>query len=196
MKPSAHQAEAITRMLHDWRGGDTAALQQLTAAIYRELRHLAGGLMARQGGSPTIDPTALVHELYLHLPGVRHFDWKSRAHFLSVSAKMMRNILVDHARERQAQKRGGEVVFVSVEPSTEDHSIQIDVLAVHHALEEFALSYPRAARVVEMKFFGGLTTEEICEVLRSEGEETSIRGTERDWTFARAWLQDVLGPEA
>jgi len=188
-----HGSAAITRLLRDWRAGDEAALPQLTTAVYRELRRLAAAIMARRSGNPTIQPTVLVHELYLQLPGVREFDWKSRAQFLAVAAKMMRNILVDHARRRQSAKRGGNVIAVTADPAGEDRATQIDVLLVHNALEDFAVAYPRQARVVELRFFGGLTAEETSEVLRATGTDSSVRTVERDWTFARAWLQDAIG---
>ena len=184
----------ITRCLKEWRGGDEAALSRLTTEVYSELRRLAGAVMASQSANRTIQPTALVHELYLRLPGVQEIDWQSRAQFLRVAAKMMRNILVDHARMRQAAKRGGGSVAVTLEPAGQDRSLQIDVLLVHTALEQFAEQYPRHAQVVELRFFGGLTSEETSEVLRVGGTESSLRTVERDWKFARAWLQDAIGP--
>jgi RNA polymerase sigma-70 factor, ECF subfamily len=183
----------ITRCLKDWRGGDEEALSRLTAAVYRELRRLAGAVMNGQAGKRTIQPTALVHELYLQLPGVQGFDWQSRAQFLNVSAKMMRNILVDHARKRLAAKRGGGESPTAVEGLVHDPALNVDVLMVHEALERFAVEHPRQSRVVELRFFGGLSAEETCEVLKVEGESSSLRTVERDWTYARAWLEDAIG---
>src|SRR5580693_5370531 len=155
----------ITRCLQDWRGGDEEALARLTAAVYRELRRLASFLFAAESGDRTLQPTALVHELYLQLPSVQHLDWQSRAQFLSVAARMMRNILVDHARKRHAAKRGGGAAPVIVDPRAEDPALRTDVLVINDALDRLSEHYPRQSRVVELRFFGGLTTEETSEVL-------------------------------
>jgi RNA polymerase sigma-70 factor (ECF subfamily) len=184
----------ITRSLQDWRGGDEDALSRLTAAVYRELRRLASSLFAAESGDRTLQPTALVHELYLQLPSVQHLDWQSRAQFLNVAAKMMRNILVDHARRRHAAKRGGGTTPVIVDSLIEDPALKSDVLVINDALERLSEHYPRQSRVVELRFFGGLTTEETCDVLSATGVECSQRTVERDWTFARAWLQNAIGP--
>jgi len=150
--------------------------------------------MIGQAGRRTIQPTALVHELYFRLPGVQHFDWQSRAHFLNVAAKMMRNILAGHARKRQAAKRGGGMLATITDPQSEDSALSLDVLLVHQALERFGEEYPRQSRVVELRFFGGLSAEETREVLAATGMESSLRTVERDWAFARAWLEDAIGP--
>src|SRR5580658_8783284 len=184
----------ITRSLQDWRGGDEDALSRLTATVYRELRRLASSLFAAESGDRTLQPTALVHELYLQLPSVQHLDWQSRAQFLNVAAKMMRNILVDHARRRHAAKRGGGVTPVIVDSQIEDPALKSDVLVINDALDRLSEHYPRQSRVVELRFFGGLTTEETCDVLSATGVECSQRTVERDWTFARAWLQNAIGP--
>jgi RNA polymerase sigma factor (TIGR02999 family) len=184
----------ITRCLQDWRGGDELALDRLTAAVYRELRRLASALFAAESGDRTLQPTALVHELYLQLPSVQHLDWQSRAQFLGVAARIMRNILVDHARKRHAAKRGGGAVPVIVDPLVDDPALKSDVLVINTALDRLGEHYPRQSRVVELRFFGGLTTEETCEVLSATGVECSQRTVERDWTFARAWLQNAIGP--
>jgi RNA polymerase sigma factor (TIGR02999 family) len=183
----------ITRCLQNWRGGEQDALQQLTAAVYRELRRLAGSLFAGESSSHTLQPTALVHELYVQLPGVQHIDWQSRAQFLNVAAKMMRNILVDHARKRHAAKRGGGLEPVIVDSAIDDPALRVDVLVINDTLERFSEDCPRQSRVVELRFFGGLTAEETADVLRATGVECSLRTVERDWTFARAWLQNAIG---
>jgi RNA polymerase sigma-70 factor (ECF subfamily) len=186
----------ITRCLKEWRAGDEDALSRLATEVYGELRRLSGAIMGRYPDNQTIQPTALIHELYLKLPGVREIDWQSRAQFLNVAAAMMRNILVDHARSRRAVKRGGDGIAVTVaDPPFHDRGMQIDVLLVHNALGKFASLYPRQARVVELRFFGGLTADEIVEVLRNDGTESSRRTVERDWSFARAWLQNAIRPE-
>jgi RNA polymerase sigma factor (TIGR02999 family) len=184
----------ITRCLQDWRGGDEDALARLTAFVYRELRRLASSLFASESGDRTLQPTALVHELYMQLPSVQHLDWQSRAQFLNVSAKMMRNILVDHARRRHASKRGGGAAPVVVEAQVDDPALKADVLVINDALDRMSEHYPRQSRVVELRFFGGLTNEETCQVLGATGVECSQRTVERDWTFARAWLQNDIGP--
>jgi RNA polymerase sigma-70 factor (ECF subfamily) len=183
----------ITRCLNEWRNGDEEALDRLTTAVYRELRRLAAAAMIGQAGRRTIQPTALVHELYFQLPGVQHFDWQNRAHFLNVAAKMMRNILAGHARKRQAAKRGGGMTLVIADPQREDAALSLDVLLVNEALDRLAGEYPRQARVVELRFFGGLSAEETREVLTATGAESSLRTVERDWAFARAWLEDAIG---
>jgi len=183
----------ITKCLADWRNGDEKALDRLTTAVYRQLRRLAASAMAGQAGLQTIQPTALVHELYLRLPGVRHFDWQNRAHFLNVSAKIMRNILAGQARKRHAAKRGGGLMVAVTDPQFRDPALSLDVLAVNEALDRLAGEYPRQARVVELRFFGGLSAEETSEVLTATGMESSLRTVERDWAFARAWLEDAIG---
>ena len=182
----------ITRCLQDWRGGDEDALSRLTAVVYRELRRLASSLFAGESGDRTLQPTALVHELYMQLPSVQHLDWQSRAQFLNVAARMMRNILVDHARRRHAAKRGGGAPAIMVEALVDDPALKADVLVINDALDRLSEHYPRQSRVVELRFFGGLTNEETCQVLGATGVECSQRTVERDWTFARAWLQNDL----
>jgi RNA polymerase sigma factor (TIGR02999 family) len=185
-------AGAITKSLQEWRKGDTDALSRLTTAVYRELRRLAGSVMLSQSRNRTIQPTALVHELYLHLPGVQHIDFQSRAQFLNVAAMMMRNILVDHARKRHALKRGGRDTPMVLDSNIADPAFRVDVLEVHEALERFARKFPRQAKVVELRFFGGLTVAETVEVLAVTGEDSSPRTVERDWMFSKAWLHDAL----
>ncbi|HEX5229574.1 MAG TPA: ECF-type sigma factor, partial [Bryobacteraceae bacterium] len=174
------------------RNGDESALSELTTAVYRELHRVAAALFAGEAAGRTLQPTALVHELYLQLPGVQHIDWQSRAQFLNVAAKMMRNILVDHARKRHAAKRGHGWEPVIVDPAIEDRALRADVLVINDALERFSEVYPRQSRVVELRFFGGLTSEETAQVLSGTGVECSLRTVERDWTFARAWLQNAI----
>jgi RNA polymerase sigma factor (TIGR02999 family) len=183
---------AITRCLREWSSGDDQALERLTAEVYAELRRRAAFAMAHLPGNRTIQPTALVHELYFQLPGVQHIDWRCRAQFLSVAAKMMRNILVDHARKRHAKKRGGGLSPLIVDPPVKDPALQVDVLLVHQVLERFTEQYPRQSDVVELRFFGGLTAEETSAVLTARGIDTSLRTVERDWKFAQAWLHNAI----
>ncbi|MCX6602415.1 MAG: ECF-type sigma factor [Acidobacteria bacterium] len=184
----------MTKFLRQWRAGDDAALERLTAEVYGELRRLAGSVLARHPANPTVQRTSLVHELYLQLPNAQEIDWQSRAHFLNVAAKMMRNILVDHARKRKALKRG-VVIPLETDIGVLDRATQIDILLVDNALAQFAASFPRQARVVELRFFGGLTVAETVDVLKAMDIECSARTVERDWTFARAWLQNSIRPD-
>ncbi len=183
----------ITHSLQEWREGDEGALARLTEGVYSELRRLAGGILAGHTPNQTVQPTMLVHELYFQLPRLQHFDWQHRAQFFGVAARMMRNILVDYARKRAAAKRGGSAEKVVVDPPSDDAALRIDVLLVNHVLDQFAVHYPRQARVVELRFFGGLTAEETAQVLTATGMESSLRTVERDWTFARAWLEHRIG---
>lgn len=183
-------ATNITMLLVRWRHGDEAALPHITNAVYRELRRLAGAMFRQESEGHTLQPTALVHELYLQLPDLQSFDWKSRAQFFSVAARMMRNILVDHARRRRAAKRGGGA---QAEPLPDiGKAFNLDVLMVNDALDRFATEHARQAQVVELRFFGGLTADETAEVLRQQGIDCSLRTVERDWRFARAWLHDAI----
>jgi RNA polymerase sigma-70 factor, ECF subfamily len=193
MTHGASQATAvdITTCLQRWRDGDSDALAELTDLVYRELRRLAAVFLRGEASGHTLQPTALVHELYLRIEGVREVDWKCRAQFFAISARMMRNILVDHARKRRAAKRGsGNVLPLS------DCDFQTggnpDVLLVDMALSRFAAKYPRQAQVVELRFFGGLTSEDTAEAMKIHFENTSLRTVERDWRFARAWLLNEI----
>jgi RNA polymerase sigma factor (TIGR02999 family) len=183
----------ITRSLQQWREGDEGALERLTGDVYRELRRLAGGIMAGHTPNQTVQPTMLVHELYFQLPQVQHFDWQRRGQFFSVAARMMRNILVDYARKRATARRGGAAEKLMVDPPSDDPSLRIDVLLIHELLDHFAEHYPRQARVVELRFFAGLTAEEAAQALTSTGMDSSLRTVERDWAFARAWLESKIG---
>lgn len=183
-------ATNITTLLLRWRHGDEAALPYITDAVYRELRRLAGAMFRHESEGHTLQPTALVHELYLQLPDMQSFDWRSRAQFFSVATRMMRNILVDHARRRRAAKRGGREKAITLPDLGK--AFNLDVLMVNDALDRFAGEHARQAQVVELRFFGGLTADETVEVLRQQGTDCSLRTVERDWRFARAWLQDAI----
>ena len=174
----------------DSRNGNTVSGEHLAAILYSELRLLAGHYLRRERPSHTLQPTALVHELYLRLFGAsERLAWQNRAHFFAVAAQTLRRILVDHARAHRAEKRGGEHVKVSL-TSAEGwaQSRDEDLLAVDEALQELAKLQPRAGQVVELRFFAGLTEEEIAEVLG-----VSAITVKRDWKFARAWLLSTLG---
>ena len=185
MQPS----EGITQLLIDWSKGDSAALNKLTPLVYNELRRLAANYLRRERPNHTLQPTALVNEAYLKLVDQRNAKWQNRAQFFGVAAQLMRRILVDHARHHQAAKRGGSdqqrLSITSADKVAKKP--EVDLLALHEALEELAVIDPQQSRVVELKFFGGLSIEETAEVL-GIGHAT----VERDWKMARAWLRRRL----
>ncbi|MBS1795702.1 MAG: sigma-70 family RNA polymerase sigma factor [Acidobacteria bacterium] len=178
----------ITEILKSWRSGDEAAAETLYSLVYEELRRLARSLMRRERAEHTLQPTALVHEAYLRLID-QQTDWQSRAHFYGIAAQMMRRILVNHARDRRADKRGGPDRFQISLTSAENIGAQkaVDVLALDEALVNLEKFDPRKSRVVELRFFGGLTEREIAEILQVN--EKTIR---RDWTMAKMWLHREL----
>ena len=179
----------VTQLLIDWSKGDQAALDQLMPLVYSELRRLASNYLRRERQGHTLQPTALVNEAYLKLVDQRSAKWQNRAQFFGISAQLMRRILVDHARQHRAAKRGGsEQQRLSI-TSAEKFAKQseIDLLALNEALDELTKMDPQQARIVELKFFGGLSIEETSEVL-GIGHAT----VERDWKMARAWLRRQL----
>lgn len=156
--------------------------------IYDELRKVARAFVARERCSHTLQATALVHEAYLRLVDQRQVDWRNRAQFVAIAAVMMRRILVTHARGRAANKRGGDAQRVSLSFACDiGDASDIDVLALHDALEKLERLDPRKSRVVELKFFGGMTTAEIAEVM-----QLSVATIEREWSFSRAWLYEAI----
>jgi RNA polymerase sigma factor (TIGR02999 family) len=174
----------ITALLKAWSGGDQAALEQLAEQVYPELRLMARRYMKSERPGNTLQTTALVHEVYLRLVDVTRVDWRERAQFFAMAAQMMRRILVDAARARGAQKRGGVAPHVNIDKTAvlspePDRSI----LAVDEALTAFSQVAPRQAKVVELRYFGGLAEEEIVAALK-----ISPRTVRRDWDLARAWL--------
>ena len=180
--------ESITELLLKWSGGDTTALEQLMPLVYDELRRLAVRYLRRERDNHSLQPTALVNEAYLRLVDQQKVEWQSRAQFYGLAARVMRNILVDHARSRQAAKRGGEQFRVSFDGDHQGSvNPEIEFLAVHEALERLATFDEQKARIVELRFFGGLSIEETAEVL-GIGHAT----VERDWKLARAWLKREL----
>ena len=186
---SSSKGEGITQLLVDWGKGDQAALEKLMPLVYSELRRLASNYLRRERAGHTLQPTALVNEAYLKLIDQRNAKWQNRAHFFGISAQLMRRILVDHARQHQAVKRGGSgqqrVSITTVEKLAKEP--EIDLLALNEALDELARMDPQQSQIVELKFFGGLSIEEIAEVL-GIGHAT----VERDWKMARAWLRRQL----
>jgi RNA polymerase sigma-70 factor (ECF subfamily) len=183
MKEKTPPEQDVSTLLRAWSDGDQAALDHLTPIVYEELRRLAGYYMGRERSGHSLQATALVNEAYLKLVDCKRMRWENRAHFFAVSAKLMRRILVDHAR-RHNLKRGGGVQHVALEDSaiagaTPDE----DLVALDQAMHALAQIDPRKAQVVELRFFGGLSVEESAEVLK-----VSQITVMRDWSTARAWL--------
>lgn len=178
----------VTRLLRAWRGGDQSALEKLTPLVYDDLRRLASRFIRRERPDHTLQPTALVHEAYLRLADKRRPQWQDRAHFYAVAAQLMRRILVDHARGYRAAKRGLGLPKLSLdEPSAVNQGAVADVLSLDESLTNLAAFDERKSRVIELRFFGGLTIEETAEVL-GLSTATVINETR----VARAWLFDDL----
>jgi RNA polymerase sigma factor (TIGR02999 family) len=180
---------AVTQWLLDWGRSDKQGLDRMLPVVYQELHRLAGHYLSGEAAGHTLQPTALVHEVYLRLVDQRRVDWRNRAQFLGLAAQMMRRILVNHARDRAARKRGGgnvQRVSLSLIESPSGRP-DVELIALEEALERLTAMDERKGRVVELKFFGGLTTEEIAEVLQISGATV-----EREWAFARAWLFDAI----
>jgi RNA polymerase sigma-70 factor (ECF subfamily) len=179
----------VTTLLLDWRHGNREAGNQLMARMQPELRRIAAGYMQRERSGHTLQTTALVNELFLKLVGGATVEWQDRAHFLAVASQQLRRILVDHARERQAEKRGGGALATTfLEGSAVSRPFEESLLDLHRALDELSALDSRAARVIELRYFGGLTEKEAAEVLG-----ISIATLKRDWEAGRAWLVDRLG---
>ena len=176
----------ITKLLHNWQGGDRAALDALVPVVYKELHRLAHCELRKERPDHTLQSAALVHEAYFRLLGQKPPQWESRTHFFAIAAQLMRQILVDYARRRRASKRGSGVCMLTLEdavalPQRKDKDV--DVIALDDALNTLAELDPRQSRVVELRFFAGLSLEETSEVM---GIATAT--VQRDWTAARAWL--------
>jgi RNA polymerase sigma factor (TIGR02999 family) len=174
----------VTQLLVAWTNGNRAALEELIPVVYPELRRIAGRYLRRERVGHTLQPTALVHEAYVKLIDQNRAQWQNRAQFFGVAAQLMRRILVDHAREHKADKRGGgarPVTLVDAMAASPDRGI--DVLALDEALARLTTLYPEQGRLVELRYFGGLTIEETSEVL---GQSPAT--VKRQWAVARAWL--------
>lgn len=179
----------ITLLLHAAASGRREDLDALMGAIYQDMRRLAASHLSAERSDHTLQPTALVHEAYVRLIDQRTTDWKDRLHFFSIASRIIRRILIDHARARLADKRGGDRTLVSLA----DHDVagpapDVDLLALDEAMEELALLDERQARIVELRYFGGCTLEEIAGLL-----DLGRRTVDRDWQAARAWLFLRLG---
>lgn len=190
--PRSAASRNITRLLRAWSEGDETALELLVPLIEDDLRRLARTYMARERAGHTLQATALVNEVFLRLPAARGLRWQDRAHFIGIAARLMRRVLVDHARVRGFQKRGGDARRVTLDPEALATSApSVDVLAVDRALEAFAKVDARKSQVVELRFFGGLSVEEIADVL-----QVSVDTVKRDWRLARLWLARALQVDA
>lgn len=181
------KSNEATGLLTGWCGGDRAALDRLLPLVYDELRRIASRYLEQERPDHTLQPTALVHEAYFRLIDQRQVDWRNRAQFLGLAAEMMRRILVNHARDRNAAKRGGGLKKVTLTEALNTPGPEVDIEGLDDALRRLAGRDPRKARIVELRFFGGLTTTEAAQVL-----EISTATAERDWQFARAWLFAAL----
>ena len=191
MNAASPPQQQVTQLLCEWRNGDRTALEKLIPLVQPELQRLAHRYMSRERAGHTLQTTILLNDAYLELADKTHPQWQNRAHFFAVAAQLMRRIMVDHARQRQALKRGGGALRVTLDDSvasTETRSAEL--LALDEALEKLATFDKRKSEVVEMRYFGGLTMEEIAEVLKIH-----INTVTRDWKAARAWLFAALSGE-
>jgi RNA polymerase sigma factor (TIGR02999 family) len=184
MEPNAN----LTQLLELWSQGDRLALEQLMPLVYNELHRLAQRYMAGERPGHTLQATALVNEAYLRLAGSANTNWESRTQFFGVCAQVMRHILVDWARTRKAAKRGGKVALLELDDALAATAQPgTDLVAIDDALKALAEIDPRKSRVVELRFFGGMNTEETAKVLN-----VSVETVQRDWKFARSWLRREL----
>ena len=183
--------DEVTTLLRAWGNGDEQALHQLVPLVERELNRVARACLAGDRGNRSVSATALVNEAFLRLVHLERIDWQDRAHFLSIGARLMRRVLVDLARARRAEKRGGDAVRVSLDEAIPAGTREADVIRLDEALDALTQLDPRKGRVIELRFFGGLSAEETAAVL-----EVSAKTVIRDWTFARAWLQREMTTEA
>ena len=192
VQPSFPVTPDVTQILQAWSEGDDSAPSRLMPVVYAELRRLAADYLRRERADHTLQATALVHEAYLKLVDEKRVTWKNRAHFCGIAARLMRQILMEHARAHNAAKRGGKLEKLYLE-ETRHLAAQRppDLLALDDALKTFATSHPRESEVVELKFFGGLDANEIAEVLN-----VSAKTVARDWSFAKLWLLRQLSNAA
>jgi len=184
-------ATQTTALLRAWSDGDESAFRALVPLVYDELRRLARRYMSRESHGVTLQPTALVNEAYFRLVDIKQVRWKDRAHFLAVSANVMRRVLIDFARTRAAAKRAGGVQRVPFDERLIASEWSVSLIALNDALEALAEQDARKSQVVELRFFGGLDVEEIAEAL-----EVSTKTVKRDWRLARAWLTREMSKES
>jgi RNA polymerase sigma-70 factor, ECF subfamily len=182
----------VTERLIAWGAGDRAAFDQLLPIVYKELRRMAGNYLRQENPGHTLQPTALVHEAWLRLIDQTRVDWRNRAQFFGVAAQMMRRILVDHAKAKHREKRGGDAVKLSLDDAINiSQERAADLLALDDALDELRLIDGRKSRVVELRYFGGFGVEETAQIL-----EVSSETVMRDWKMAKAWLYQQIRREA
>ncbi len=182
----------VTQLLVRWRNGDRQSLDQLIPLVYEELRLIAGRFLRHERPGHTLQSTALVHEAFLRLVDQTRTDWKSRAHFFGVAATIIRNLLVDHARARQTAKRGGPMPALSLDEAVAfPQSRDLELIAVDDALMSLSRFDPQQSRIVELRFFAGLSIEETAEVLG-----ISASTVKRDWIMAKAWIFHTLSSSA
>ena len=174
----------VTRWLQAWSGGDECALEKLVPLVYGELHQRARRFLGRERAGHSLQPTGLIHEAYLRLRGSKPVDWRDRSHFYALSSRLMRQILVDHARHRRSRKRGGGALRVVFDEALMGKETEPDLVRLDEALRALAEIDERKSRVVELRFFGGLSTEETALVLN-----VSSQTVLRDWRLAKAWLQ-------
>jgi RNA polymerase sigma factor (TIGR02999 family) len=177
----------ITKLLQAWNAGDQSALERLLPLVYRELRRVANNHLRREARGHTLQPTALVNEVYMRLVHINRMTWQDRAHFFAMCSRLMRQILVDAARARQVAKRGGGAVRVILDEKRFPAVASTDAVALDDALKALEKVHPRQSRVVELRFFAGLGVEETAAVL-----DVSTDTVSRDWKFAKAWLRREL----
>jgi len=186
--PDRPPIQDVTGLLQQWRAGNADALERLLPLVYEELRRVARARLRQEQPGHTLQATALVHEAYLRLIGSRSPRPQNRAHLFAVAARLMREILVDHARRKAARKRGGSATMIALDESVAAPEVaMIDLLALDDALTELHALDPRLCRVVELKFFAGLNIDETAEAL-----QVSTATVERDWTVSKAWLHQRL----
>jgi RNA polymerase sigma factor (TIGR02999 family) len=179
----------VTGLLRAWSAGDQAAFEKLAPIVYGELHRIARRYMSRERSDHTLQATALVHEAYLHLVDIHSVGWQDRAHFFAISAQTMRRILIDRARASAAAKRGGSAAHLQLDEIPEVGSWRgSELIALDDALTTLAQMDPRKAKIIELRFFGGLSVDETAEVLK-----ISAQTVMRDWKLARAWLERELG---
>lgn len=192
MQSSIPPASDVTQILQAWSEGDGSAPSRLMPVVYAELRRLAGDYLRRERPDHTLQATALVHEAYLKLVDEKRVTWKNRAHFCGIAARLMRQILIEHARAHNADKRGGRLEKLYLEETRHLAAERApDLLALDDALRTLATAHPRESEVVELKFFGGLDANQIAEVLN-----VSAKTVARDWSFAKLWLLRQLSNAA
>jgi RNA polymerase sigma factor (TIGR02999 family) len=188
--PEAGAREHISQLLADWANRDPAAREQLVPIVYEELRRLAHHYMRGERAGHTLQTTALVNEVYLRLVGIDGLQWRDRAHFFAMAATLMRRVLVDYARQRGRDKRGAGISVISLDENAVAIQPAVDIVKLDDALAQLAAADPQQSRVVELRFFAGLSVEETAEAL---GISTAT--VKRDWATAKLWLYNELKPE-